>query len=49
MGITLEELKAFGIIVVEYSDAEECPECGEMSTDFRGDWCKDCDKQEGAK
>jgi hypothetical protein len=23
----------------------ECPQCGELSDDFRGDWCKDCDKQ----
>lgn len=25
----------------------ECPECGELTNDTRGDWCKDCDKQGG--
>lgn len=25
----------------------ECPECGELTNDIRGDWCKDCDKQGG--
>jgi len=35
-------------IVGELSKLSECPECGEMSDDFRGDWCKDCDKQGGA-
>lgn len=29
-------------------DIIECPECGTMTDDIRGDWCKDCDKQEGA-
>jgi hypothetical protein len=26
---------------------QECPECGELSNDFRGDWCKACDKEGG--
>lgn len=26
-------------------DPQECPECGYESDDFRGDICKDCDKQ----
>jgi hypothetical protein len=25
-------------------EKKECPECAEMSDDFRGDWCKECDK-----
>lgn len=27
------------------AEMQECPECGETSLEFRGDWCKDCDKQ----
>lgn len=33
---------------VSASQVKECPECGETSNDFRGDWCKDCDKEAGA-
>ena len=35
------------IAVEDYTDEllSECPECGVIVEDLRGDWCKDCDKQ----
>ena len=45
------DIPTFGIPECDLGDIDhyiECPECGEMSDDFRGDWCKDCDKQGGA-
>lgn len=37
------------IAVEEYTDEllSDCPECGLIVEDLRGDWCKDCDKQKG--
>ena len=29
------------------AELTECPECGEMSNDFTGDWCSDCDAKGG--
>jgi hypothetical protein len=35
------------IAVEDYTDELlfDCPQCGLIVEDLRGDWCKDCDKQ----
>lgn len=37
-----------GEAIENYNDSDiiECEECGIYTDDFRGDYCKDCDKQE---
>ena len=44
-----EHLYGGSIVIEDYNDDNviTCPECDVVTDDYRGDWCKDCDKQGG--